>query len=95
MGPRFSLLKCRQHLFVAVFLLFREENGPTGIDYLRAFGLKFYRGTEALHGGDLFDANRIEGGDELGGNGAVNDLFRGPEISGHNSRGNDGIQRLF
>ena len=78
MRAGFPFGKDRQGLVVGsvlAHLLFREENGPAWLNNLRSFGLKFYLLADAVNRGHMFDADGIEGGDELGGDCVIDELI--------------------
>ena len=76
---------------VLAHLLFREENGPAWLNNLGTFGLKFYLLADAVNRGHMFDADRIEGGDELGGDCVIDELIIGAQVARPDTGGDNGV----
>ena len=73
------------------YLFFREENGPARLNNLRSLGLKIYLPADAVNRGHMFDADGIEGGDELGGDCVIDELIIDAQITRPDAGGDDGV----
>lgn len=75
--------------FLLLFLHVGVEGLPAPVGHHGAFGLKGFLADEGMHGGDVFDAGRVERGEQAADDGGVDFGLQALEIAGGLAGGQD------